>query len=111
MGVLKMLKRNCTYHISEDRLDRAMFIMTTIGIGDVIKEQRRVDEQGRVSWQCLTNTGVILVMNEKKDMVITLYIAKQPKVSAMYEGNTPSWVIKLVRKNKALAEEQNKYRG
>lgn len=84
-----MIKRNCTYHISEDRLDRATFIMTTIGIGEVIKEVKQIDEKGRVSWQCLTNTGVLLVLDEKKEIVITLYIASQPKVSALYEGKTP----------------------
>lgn len=103
-----MMKRNITYHISEERVDRACYIMQTIGIGEVIKEVRCVQEDGRVSWQCLTNTGVILVLSEDKKICITLYIASQPKVSAMYEGKTPSWVIKMVRKNKELAEKQNK---
>jgi len=105
-----MMKRNCTYHISEDRLDRATYIMTTIGIGNIIKEQRCVDEKGRVSWQCLTNTGVILVLSEDRKVCITLYVAQQPKVSAMYEGKTPSWVINMVKKNRKYAEEQNKVR-
>ena len=93
MGVMLMLKRNCTYHISEERVDRACYIMQTIGIGEVIKEVRCVQEDGRVSWQCLTNTGVILVLSEDKKICITLYIASQPKVSAMYQGKTPSWVM------------------
>ena len=105
-----MLKRNITYHISEERIDRACYIMQTIGIGEVIKEQRCIDEKGRISWQCLTNTGVILVLSEDKKVAITLYIATQPKVSAMYKGKTPSWVINMVRKNRKYAEEQNKVR-
>lgn len=105
-----MLKRNCSYHISEDRIDRAMYIMETVGIGEIIKEVRQVDEKGRVSWQCLTNTGVILVMSEDKQICITLYIATQPKVSAMYQGKTPSWVFNKVRKNRQYAEQQNKVR-
>lgn len=104
------IKRNITYHISEDRIDRAYYIMETIGIGEIIKEQRCVDGKGRVSWQCLTNTGVLLVLDEKKEILITLYIASQPKVSAMYEGKTPSWVFKIVRKNRKYAEQQNKVR-
>ena len=106
--MIKMIKRNISYHISEDRLDRACYIMQTIGLGEIIKEQRCVDEKGRVSYQCLTDTGVMLVFNERKDMVVTLYIATQPKVSAMYKGNTPSWVIKMIKKNKQYAEMQNK---
>jgi hypothetical protein len=104
------IKRNITYHISEDRIDRAYYIMETIGIGEIIKEQRCFDEKGRISWQCLTNTGVLLVLDEKKEILITLYIASQPKVSAMYEGKTPSWVFKIVRKNRKYAEMQNKVR-
>lgn len=110
MGVMSMLKRNITYHISEERVDRACYIMQTIGIGEIIKEVRCSDDKGRVSWQCLTNTGVILVLNEDKTMCITLYIAQQAKVSAMYQGKTPSWIINMVRKNRKYAEEQNKVR-
>ena len=105
-----MMKRNITYHISADRIDRATYIMTTIGIGEIIKEVRCTDEKGRVSWQCLTNTGVILVLSEDKSIAITLYIATQPKVSAMFEGKTPSWMIARVRKNRQYAEMQNKVR-
>lgn len=105
-----MMKRNCTYHISADRIDRATYIMTTIGIGEIVREQRCVDTQGRVSWQCLTDTGVILVLSEDKTIAITLYIATQPKVSAMYAGKTPSWMIARVRKNRQYAEMQNKVR-
>ena len=105
-----MLKRNITYHISEDRLDRACFIMQTVGIGEIVKEERCVQEDGRISWQCLTNTGVILVMSEDRKIVITLYIATQAKVSAMYKGNTPCWMFKVVKKNKVYQEMQNKVR-
>lgn len=105
-----MMERNCSYHISKDRIPRALYIMDTVGLGKTIKEVRQVDETGRVSWQCLTDTGVILVMSEDKKICITLYIATQPKVSAMYQGKTPSWVLNKVRKNRKYAEEQNKER-
>lgn len=105
-----MVKRNITYHISEDRLDRACFIMQTVGIGEIVKEERCVQEDGRISWQCLTNTGVILVLSEDRKVAITLYIASQAKVSAMYKGNTPSWMFKVVKKNKVYQEMQNKVR-
>lgn len=105
-----MMKRNITYHISEERVDRACYIMQTIGIGEAIKEVRCVDEKGRTSWRRLTNTGVILVLSEDKQICITLYIATQSQVSAMYKGKTPSWVINIVRKNRKHVEEQNKVR-
>ena len=105
-----MLKRNISYHISEDRLDRACYIMTTIGMGEVIKETHGVDEHGRGFWKSFTDTGVMLIFNEDKTRVVTLYIASQPQVSALYQGNTPSWVLKMVKKNKVYAEMQNKVR-
>lgn len=105
-----MLKRNISYHISEDRLDRACYIMQTIGIGDIIKEQKGIDEQGRVYWRCFTNTGVMLIMNANKSRAITLYIAEQKQISSIYQGKTPSWVFALVRKNARYAKEQNKVR-
>jgi hypothetical protein len=105
-----MLKRNISYHISEDRLDRACYIMTTIGMGEIIKEVHGVDEQGRGFWKCFTDTGVMLIFNERKERVVTLYIASQPQVSAMYQGNTPSWILKMVKKNRVYAEMQNKVR-
>ena len=84
--------------------------MQTIGIGDIIKEQRGIDEQGRVYWRCFTNTGVILIMNENKSRAVTLYIAEQKQVSSIYQGKTPSWVFALVKKNAKYAKEQNKVR-
>jgi hypothetical protein len=84
--------------------------MQTIGIGDIIKEQRGIDEQGRVYWRCFTNTGVILIMNENKSRAVTLYIAEQKQVSSIYQGKTPSWVFALVKKNARYAKEQNKVR-
>lgn len=104
------IKRNCSYHISEDRLDRAAYILTTVGMGEIIKEQHGIDEKGRGYWRCFTNTGVMLIMNEQKDRVVTLYIATQTQVSSIYCGQTPSWVFKMVKKNKIYAEMQNKVR-
>ena len=106
-----MIKRNITYHISEDRLDRACYIMQTVGLGEIIKESHSVDAEGRGYWRCFTNTGVMLILNEEKTKAVTLYIASQPQVSALYEGKTPSWVFKLVKKNKEYAEMQNKVKG
>lgn len=105
-----MIKRNISYHISEDRLDRACYIMQTIGIGDIVKEQHSVDANGRGYWRCFTNTGVMLIFDERKERVITLYIANQDQVSSIYQGKTPSWVFATVKKNLKYAKMQNKVR-
>ena len=102
-----MIKRNITYHISEDRPYRTLHILSTIGIGNVIKEVPNISHDGRPSWKCLTDTGVILILNQEKTFIITLYIASQALVSAMYEGKTPSWIFKMVKKNIIHAKIQN----
>ena len=104
-----MIGEKLSYHMIADRTDRAVYIQLHMGIGErVIKEVRQIDEKGRVSWQCLTDTGVIVALSENKQTIITMYIATQPKVSAMFEGNTPGWVLRMVKKNKVHAEMQNK---
>lgn len=103
-----MMKRNISYHISEDRLERAAYILTTVGMGEIVQERSKVDPQGRTSILCLTNTGVILVFNATKTKMITLYIADQKQVSWVCRGNTPNWLFKVVKKNLPYAKEQNK---
>lgn len=103
-----MLKRNISYHISEDRLDRATYILTTIGMGEIVRERSKVDELGRTSILCLTDTGVVLVFNATKTKMITLYIADQKQVSWVCRGDTPSWLFNVVKKNKIHRENQNK---
>ena len=102
-----MIKRNISYHISNDRIDRACYILSTVGLGEIIKEAPGQDERGRKYWRCFTDTGVMLIMNEAKDMAITLYIANQEQVSAIYQGKTPSWVFQMVKKNVRYAKNQN----
>lgn len=98
-----------SYHMIQDRSDRAVYIQLNMGIGTrIIKEVRQIDEDGKVSWQCLTDTGVLVALSEDRKILITMYIATQPKVSAMFEGNTPGWVLRMVKKNKVHAEMQNK---
>ena len=106
-----MMQRNISYHISEDRLDRACYILTTVGLGEVVKERPCVDEFGRKAHKCVTNTGVILVFNEAKTKVITLYIATAKQIAWVYEGRTPSWLIAKARKNvpHVVAQENTKF--
>lgn len=103
-----MINAKLSYHMIADRSDRAVYIQLNMGIGErIIKEVRQVDEKGKISWQCLTDTGVLVALSEDKKVLITMYIATQPKVSAMYQGNTPSWVLRMVKKNKHHAKLQN----
>ena len=102
-----MLKRNITYHISEDRIDRACYIMSTVGIGNIVKERPAYDEKGRLGYKCFTDTGVILILNQDKTLVVTLYIATQQQAVWIYNGKTPDWVFRTVKKNKVHLKKQN----
>lgn len=102
-----MINRNITYHISEDRIDRACYIMSTVGLGNIIKERQCIDEKGRIGYKCITDTGVILIYNADHSRIVTLYIATLSQVSWMFEGKSPSWMLKVVKKNKAHLEAQN----
>ena len=103
-----MLKRNISYHISEDRLDRACYIMTTIGLGEIVKEREAIDEKGRLGYKCVTDTGVIVVLNADRTRAVTLYIATQKQVAWVYNGKVPSWMFKVVKKNAVHIIAQNK---
>ncbi len=100
----------CTKHLRYERTDRAVYILLNVGIGDVIKEEKSISPNGKVSYQCLTDTGVLLVVDETKTVCITMYVATQPKGSALYKGNTTGWVIRMVKKNKQHAKLQNEMR-
>jgi hypothetical protein len=102
-----MIQRNITYHISEDRLNRACYIMTTVGMGEVVKERRCVDEYGRTAYKCLTDTGVMLIYNADRSRVVTLYIATQQQIAWMFEGKTPGWLLRVVKKNRPHIIGQN----
>ena len=102
-----MLKRNITYHISEDRLDRACYIMTTVGLGEMVKEVYGVDEKGRPFWKCVSDTGVISIYNGNRTRLITLYIATPGQITALYGGSPPSWLMKRAKKNKTHILAQN----
>lgn len=102
-----MIQRNISYHISEDRLDRACYIMTTVGMGEIVKERRCVDEYGRIAYKCLTDTGVMLIYNADRSRIVTLYIATQQQTAWMFEGKAPSWILRVVKKNRHHIIGQN----
>lgn len=104
------MNKKLSQHLVLDRCDRVVYILTTIavnGFGEIVKAVRDIDEKGRPRWQCITDIGLLLVMDEKQEFIITMYVATQPKVSAMYKGNTPTWLLKVVKKNKTHAIMQN----
>lgn len=90
------IKGTPTRHASEDRLDRITAIAMTIGFGQVIKERQREDK-----WYQITNTGVMVVRNETKKKVITMWAANMKQISDVYEKeNIPQSIKNTVKANR-----------
>ena len=94
------LQRNISFHISEDRLDRAVFIATKIGYGNVVHEKFYVTEDRGCYWRQVTDTGVLFVLNEDKTRLITLWLAKVNQAVEVFDGaKLPQYLYKKIMKN------------
>lgn len=80
-----MKKVKMSKHLTEDRIDRAVFIGTTIGFGEIIAEFI-VEREGRKRRHCITDTGVVMIKPVDEDMVITVYIASVSHIMFLYGG-------------------------
>lgn len=88
-------KQKMSEHLTKDRIDRAVYIATTIGVG---KEVLRSYSANRHSYSCLTDTGVMII-RDPKDIIITMYIASMAQAVAMTKGNLPKTLKKIIKEN------------
>ena len=96
------MKRNCSAHLTNDRLDRVNYIIDNIGFGEVIAEREWVDTTGKACIRQLTNTGVIIVLDPNKERVVTMFVATVMQIKAMYFGKIANWLYKLAVKNEKI---------
>lgn len=94
-------------HVQEDRLDRMVYIATTIGFGEVIFE--RVNNDRR---ECITDTGVLMVKSIVGDVLITAYIISIDKAIAIFrhvcgDSRMPTYLYETIRKNAKHVKLQN----
>ena len=61
---------NLTYHARVERMDRIIYILTSIGLGVPVAEKFWEHSQTKC---VLTNTGVMIVYS-KEDTIITMYL-------------------------------------
>lgn len=73
-----------TKHLTEDRMDRVVFIATTIGFGEIMEEFYIEDNHGK-HYECVTSTGVIIVKGLDKKTVVTMYVARHNQIKRLYE--------------------------
>ena len=68
--VIIMTFTNVSKHFREERLNRAAYIATTVGSGEVVAEM-----SSKALVMRITDTGVILVVEPETDTLVTMYIA------------------------------------
>ena len=96
------MKRNCSYHITNDRLDRINYIIENIGFGEVIAEREWVDTKGSHCVRQLTSTGVMIVLDANKEKVVTMFVATVMQIKSMYFGKISNWLYRLAIKNEKI---------
>lgn len=95
-----MTAQRISFHIAEDRLERATIILERIGLGEELYTRSWIDSTGRECLRTLTTTGVILCKNKETRMVTTLFIATPEQVRGLYgRAHCPSYIYNVVKKN------------
>lgn len=94
-------------HVQWDRTDRISFIKNTIGFGELVAEH----ESFKGGYRGLTSTGVIIIMDEKHEKVITAYIANVQQAVSTYciatkQEKVPSELFQTILRNRPLRAEQ-----
>ena len=88
-----------TKHLTEDRMERIVFIATTIGFGDIVEEFYIEDNHGK-HYEYVTSTGVIIVKGLDKKTVVTMFIGRMAQVKRLYgDREIPRNLRAVVKRN------------
>lgn len=88
-----------TKHLTEERVDRVVFIATTIGFGEIIEEFLVNDSHGQ-HYECVTSTGVIIIKGLDKKTVVTMYVARHNQIKRLYkEREIPRKLNAVIKRN------------
>lgn len=101
-----------TYHVSVDRAERVKNIVEKIGMGQIIKEKYVGYGIGGPAGRyiCITDTGVTIIKDEKKEKIITIYVTTQKELVQVYGGTKkiPPFLRKKVDYNQSKFTENGK---
>ena len=94
-------------HFQHHRAERITYINNTVGFGEEIVIEYKYETKR----ECITNTGVCLVMALDSNFVITAYIAQFRKVHALCKNlgmeKIPNELFTVVKGNAHHWEMQN----
>ena len=91
------MNNKCSFHLCQERTDRAVFILTTLGMGEPVRERPSTRASNVVLR--LTTTGVILVYDTSASKIITMYYATMKEASWVANGRMPDAVYNRIVKN------------
>ena len=101
-----LMKFKMTDHALE-RLPRLATCIEEIGVGDVVLYAKdELHTSGRVRW--LTSTGLILIVAEKDNALITGYMGTMSQVVAIYKANGIDNISSSMRKTVKRNAEKHK---
>lgn len=91
--MLKIHELTLSQHLINDRTNRLTTIRR-VGWGQPVKESWHYD-----CWHVLTDTGVMLVVDEKRAYCVTAYFVDQREANKLYNGRIPSYIQKRISRN------------
>lgn len=94
-------------HLINDHEDRAIFILTKIGLGEVIREFPRRNQHG-ATVHCITDTGVLLVKTPDKETIVTMFCLSSDRLFAYFAEigeRPPQYLINICKKNYKRAKD------
>ena len=95
-------KLEVSAHFINDRQGRKETIDRVIcgNWGQVMKE-----EYYKGAYRCLTDTGLIFILNDTKTVIITYYFASCSLVQGMYRHQAPKSILAKIRDNQRKFKE------
>lgn len=99
-----------TKHARVDRQARLNFILDTVGVGNIVAGMINTNN-GHPNFECLTDTGVLLVFSPDRKILITAYIPNTEKAVAVYLKSTqrkslPDGLYNKIKANQKIAKKQ-----
>lgn len=88
-----MVTARMTYHASAERAERLAWIAENIGVGTIQYRFERKDKK----LDCITSTGVLIVMDSTGKTIITAFCPNHNKVYAIFKSHGYDRVPVLIK--------------
>lgn len=97
--MIKLNELKISYHFQNDRNERKTRIDAIVNgnFGQVV-----IEEWYKDAWRCLTDTGLIAIVEPKKEIILTYYFAPLKTAQMMYKASfrkMPEAVTNKIKKN------------